>query len=185
MRVISGSRKGHRLKSPKGNSVRPTEDRIKESLFNILGKIQDDDIVLDLFSGTGSIGIEFLSRGAQKGYFVDKSKDSIELIKANLEHTKLDDKAEVVNLDAQVAISKFEREAIKFDYIYIDPPYIDQIMYFNVLDRIHNIVSKTGLIIVEHEKSLIMSEEINNLYLVDQRNYRGKIITFFRKEGEK
>lgn len=185
MRVISGSRKGHRLKSPKGNSVRPTEDRIKESLFNILGKIHEEAIILDLFSGTGSIGIEFLSRGAKKGYFVDKSKDSIDLIKSNLEHTRLEDRAEVLNLDAQVALSKFEREAINFDYIYIDPPYIDQTMYFNVLDRIHNIITEQGLVVVEHEKSLIMSEEINNLYLVDQRNYRGKIITFFRKGREK
>ena len=84
MRVISGSRKGHKLKSPKGENTRPTEDRIKESIFNILGNIKNNSLVLDLFAGTGSIGIEFLSRGAESCYFIDLSNDSIKIIKENL-----------------------------------------------------------------------------------------------------
>lgn len=106
MRVISGERKGHNLVAPKGRNVRPTEDRVKESLFNIISPIVPGSIILDLFAGTGSIGIEFLSRGASFGFFVDKSVDSITSIKRNLEHTKYEGKSEILNLDAKIAIRR-------------------------------------------------------------------------------
>ncbi len=93
MRVISGDKKGFKLKAPKGMDTRPTEDRIKESLFNILGPINENSIVLDLFSGSGSIGIEFLSRGGAKFvYFIDNSNLSISTIKENIAHTDFEKK---------------------------------------------------------------------------------------------
>ena len=88
MRIISGNRRGLKLKAPKGMDTRPTEDRVKESVFNILGQNFDGDIVLDLFCGSGANGIEFISRGAEKVYFVDNSKEAIDCVKSNLEKTR-------------------------------------------------------------------------------------------------
>ena len=123
MRVISGLKKGHKLKAPKGLEVRPTEDKIKESLFNILGNIDKDSLVLDLFGGSGSIGIEFLSRGARACYFVDISSNSISYIKDNLSHTGLNELANVIKSDSVKAIKQLSNRNLKFDYIYIDPPF--------------------------------------------------------------
>src|SRR5699024_2858791 len=123
LRVISGDKKGFKLKAPKGKDTRPTEDRIKESLFNILGPIDENAIVLDLFSGSGSIGIEFLSRGAKSVYFVDSSNLSINIIKENLKHTDLNKRSKIIKGDSVKIVKFLDRKNLKFDYIYIDPPY--------------------------------------------------------------
>lgn len=182
MRVISGTRKGHKLKSPKGTSVRPTEDKLKESLFNILGFIDDDVIVLDLFGGTGSIGIEFLSRGAQKCYFVDVSSTSIEVIKENLNHTKLIDNANVIRKDGVKAINFFGSQNLIFDYIYLDPPFKNYGLLLNALESIYNnsILSRNGMIIIEHEKELTLDDCILGLVKTDFRDYGSKALSFFK-----
>lgn len=183
MRVISGLRKGHRLNSPKGMDTRPTEDKIKESLFNILGYIHSDSIVLDLFGGSGSIGIEFLSRGAKESYFVDSSSKSITAIKDNLNHTKLMESAIVMKSDAIKAIKHLENKKIKFDYIYLDPPFRQKELLFSVLSTLNEypILSDKGLLIIEHEKELILEDIIFNFNKIDERRYGSKAITFFRQ----
>lgn len=182
MRVISGIRKGHNLKSPKGKNIRPTEDKIKESLFNIICPIIDDAIVLDLFSGTGQIGIEFLSRGANKAFFVDKSNISISIIKENLLHTKLLDKSIIHNKDARVALKLFTEENLEFDYIYIDPPYKEYELVTQTLEIIvcNNLLKSTGLIIIEHDNDLILDDRIKTLIKIDIRKYKNKSLTFYR-----
>ena len=183
LRVISGSARGHKLKAPKGDKVRPTEDRIKESLFNILGHIRTHVRVLDIFAGTGSIAIEFLSRGAKEAYLVDIDRDSIKAIKDNLKHTKLEDRAQVMNLDAFIALDRFESEDISFHYIYIDPPFnVDGIVdrtIKSISDK--DILEDEGLIIVEHEKDLLLEEELYGFKKVDSRNYGYKTIDFYKK----
>lgn len=183
LRVISGLRKGHRLKSPKSMKIRPTEDRIKESLFNIIGFIDADSIILDAFAGTGSIGIEFLSRGARKAYFVDKSKESIDIIYENLKHTKFMEEAIVLNKDISLAIQSFKLEGLVFDYIYLDPPFRQDEYLSNLIDEIsqEKILNKNGIIVVEHEKELILDENILDLYKYDFRNYGSKVISFYRR----
>ncbi|HHV38379.1 MAG TPA: 16S rRNA (guanine(966)-N(2))-methyltransferase RsmD, partial [Tepidimicrobium sp.] len=123
MRVISGIRKGYKIRAPKGRDTRPTKDRIKESMFNILGNISEESIVLDLYAGSGSIGIEFLSRGARKAYFVDGSHWSIKAIKENLIHTKLRSNSEIIRSNSIKAIKLLGRKKIKFNYIFMDPPF--------------------------------------------------------------
>lgn len=184
MRVISGDRKGHRLKSPKGKDVRPTEDKIKESLFNIIGPIDENATVLDLFSGTGQIGIEFLSRGADKAYFVDKSNASISIIKDNLQHTKLLDYSVIINKDAKVSLRQLSEKNIEFDYIYIDPPFKEHQLVLETLDVIsdNNLLKSTGIIIVEHEKELVLEERTKNLVRFDTRNYKSKSLSFYELE---
>ncbi len=180
MRVISGEKKGFRLKAPKGRDTRPTEDRIKESMFNILKAIDKNSIVLDLFAGSGSIGIEFLSRGTKKAYFVDKSNISIMAIKDNLNHTDLMDKSEIIKTDSIKAIKFFGRKNIKFNYIFIDPPY-EKGLIIKAIENIsdENILLENGIIIAEHEKELDLPNKINKLKKIDRRNYGSKSLTFY------
>lgn len=185
MRVISGTRKGHRLKSPKSMNIRPTEDRIKESLFNILGMIDEDSIILDGFGGTGSIGIEFLSRGAKFCYFIDNSIESINLIKENLIHTKLLDQSKVIKKDFFAAIKILKGEGLIFNYIYLDPPFRQDGFIHKILNSIsvENILEDNGLVLVEHETELVLEDEIFDFVKVDYRNYGSKSISFYKKKN--
>ncbi len=185
MRVISGSRKGLKLIAPKGNSVRPTEDRVKESLFNILSPLKKESMVLDLFAGSGGIGIEFLSRGSKKVYFVDRNTDSIRAIKKNLEHTKLMDCSEVIKGDARGVIKQFKLDQMVFDYIYIDPPYAEVELFHKILQLIADggILSHDGMIIVEHDKSMLLSKNYGDIEMFDNRNYGSKEMTYYRNKG--
>lgn len=182
MRVISGLRKGHKLKAPKGTDVRPTEGRVKESLFNILNKIDENAIVLDGFAGSGSIGIEFLSRGAKFAYFVDKSGESIKSIRENLKHTKFLDQSNVVKKDLLLVIKDLARDHIQFDYIYLDPPFRELNLINRVLQEIcqYEILKQDGMIIIEHEKELSLEDKIGNFEKTDYRKYGSKSITYYR-----
>ncbi len=185
MRVISGIRKGHKLKSPKGMSVRPTEDRTKESLFNILGHIDENSIVLDGFGGSGSIGIEFLSRGAKICYFVDNSIESINIINENLEHTKLLSQSIVTKSDIIVAIKNFGKKQLKFKYIYLDPPFHQDGLFPKLLETIskEKILANDGIIILEHEKELDLEDNLSGFSKSDFRRYGSKSLSFYKKMG--
>lgn len=121
MRVIAGIARGMKLKTPEGLDTRPTQDRIKETLFNMLQPYLADCVFIDLFSGSGGIGIEALSRGARKAYFVENAKEPLACIEANLAFTKLKDSAVVLKTDAVSSLHHiFEKEV---DIIFMDPPY--------------------------------------------------------------
>ncbi len=181
MRVISGLRKGYRLKGPKSKSIRPTEDRIKESLFNILHYVDEESLVLDLCAGTGSIGIEFLSRGAKKVYFVDRSRESIQCIKENLAHTRLDDGAEVIKGDAIKSIINFGKRGIAFDYIFTDPPYESVDLIYSIIENIYKsrILKEKGILIIEHGKSINLDAMICDFKLIDFRQYKDTCLSFY------
>ena len=153
MRIIAGEKRGLKLFSPKGDLTRPTEDRIKENLFNILGQNFYDDIILDLFSGTGSIAVEFLSRGAKSAVLIDNNKDAIDIIKKNLTKSGFFNKAKVFQKDAVELIKTFDE--YEFDYIFIDPPYIDDSLYVNSIKNIikYKILKENGKIIIEEDAS--------------------------------
>lgn len=182
LRVISGSKKGHKLKAPKGKNTRPTEGRIKEALFNILGYIPEDSIVLDLFAGSGAIGIEFLSRGAKCAYFIDRSYLSIKIINDNLEHTNLSNKSKVIKNDAFRGVKSIGERKIKFNYIFIDPPYGEDLILKSVeaLDR-EDILEENGIIIIEHEENLKLNDNISNFRKKDSRKYGSKALSFYIK----
>ena len=128
MRVIAGSARGRKLNRPAGSRVRPTADRVKEALFSTLtsrfGSF-DEVVVLDLFAGSGGLGIEALSRGAASAVFVDCHPDSIALTKSNLLLTGLADSATLIMMDASKALKRLSAERVLFDVIFIDPPYND------------------------------------------------------------
>lgn len=182
MRVISGDRKGHKLFAPKGDFIRPTEDRLKESLFNIIHPIHDEAIVLDLFAGTGSIGIEFLSRGSKKAYFVDKNRESLEYINKNLLHTKLIDRAVVLALDAKKALIYLKKDSLSFDYIYMDPPFADIELFNTTIDLIESLelLSQNGLLIIEHDERISLKDDYLKITKTDERKYGNNILTFYK-----
>jgi len=151
MRIITGSARGAKLKAPKGQNTRPTADRIKESLFNILGSFIYDKNVLDLFSGTGNLSLEALSRGANHAIMVDCSLDSISTIKFNATHTKLIDKSTILKADVFATIKKLHLKQTKFDIIFCAPPY-HQDLCLKVLQMLHEypLLTEDGIIIMEH-----------------------------------
>ncbi len=172
MRVISGCARGLKLKSPEGLNTRPTADRIKESLFNIIAPYIYDCSFLDLFSGTGAIGIEALSRGAKDACFVDFDKNSIDVIKQNINLAKFDQKATIYNLSVLDCIDKLHYEDKKFDIIFLDPPY-DKDLLLPALKKIEKtkILKKDGFIICEQH---IKEKELNlqNLYTYRVKEYK-------------
>ncbi len=150
MRVISGTAKSLRLKTIEGNNTRPTTDRIKETLFNMINDYMYDCVFVDLFAGSGGIGIEALSRGAKKAFFVDSSRQCAACIKDNLIHTGLKENALIICKEIISGIKEIESSGETADVIFMDPPY-DNDFEKNVLDFLKSspIVSKDTLIIVE------------------------------------
>ncbi|MET3617382.1 16S rRNA (guanine(966)-N(2))-methyltransferase RsmD [Peptoniphilus olsenii] len=148
MRVISGSRRGLKLNAPKGLDTRPTSDKVKESVFNILGQNFPGAEVLDIFCGSGANGIEFLSRGAEVAYFLDNSDDAIKILKENLKKAKFSDYAVLLKGN----IGKLKTLDIKFDYIYLDPPFDREDLYRKSLKIIYdfNLLKEDGSVVVEY-----------------------------------
>ena len=171
MRIISGKARGTKLYTLEGLTTRPTLDRVKESIFNIIQSKIQDSTVLDLFAGSGAIGLEMISRGASKAILCDKSKDAIEIIEKNIEKTHMKDKVELYNLDFENCIDKVK--TIKFDIIYLDPPYNTNYIS-KALNKIVDldIVKQEGLIIVETDDEPRILKEIDNEYLTSYVNMR-------------
>jgi len=175
VRVIGGSAGGRKLVTPKGDRVRPTADRVKEALFSILlsrcGSL-NGKIVLDLFAGTGNLGIEALSRGAARSTFVDNHPRSRETIRKNLDLTGLAERAEVVSLDVLTALQRLTREQRSFDLVFIDPPYKELELMQRVLRQLAEcrLTTKSGLIVLESaSKSVPVLPD--GLVMLERRNY--------------
>lgn len=149
MRVIAGSAKRLQLKTVEGMDTRPTTDRIKETLFNMISEYLADSTFLDLFAGSGAIGIEALSRGAAEAVFVEKSPKAVSCIRENLTYTRLDSKAEVMETDGITALRRLDGR-IQFDYVFMDPPY-NQLLEKEVLTELaqSDLLTEDALIIVE------------------------------------
>ena len=151
MRVITGKAKGHKLSAPEGLDTRPTPDRIKESFFNIIEPDLPGAIFLDLFCGSGAMGIEALSRGAKEAVFVDNSDKCQPYIKSNLESTRLAGSARVIKSDAADAIRLLSEKGFEFDIIFMDPPYKSGLVAQTLLEILKSgILKKTGYIAVEY-----------------------------------
>ena len=181
MRIISGAAKGTRLYTLEGETTRPTLDRVKESLFNIIQNKIQDSIFLDLFSGSGAIGLEAVSRGAKKSILCDRSKDAIKIIKNNTQKTHLENKVEIFNKDFKELLKS---DIKKIDIVYIDPPYkTDYIFESLKMITENNILKEDGLIILEtDEKDRILKRiDKSKLELIDQRKY-GRAHLIFLKE---
>lgn len=179
MRIISGVAKGHKLSAPRGNDFRPTTDRVKENIFNILGSRIQGASVLDLFAGSGALGIEALSRGAKEATFVDSRQAAVRAVQKNLKTTELDGFATVLKYDAAAALDSFKAAGKRFDLIFLDPPYkIDAAELQNIFSCLLNCLVSGALVVLEHGREL--SESPNDLLkLIDSRRYGGTFIFFY------
>ena len=183
MRVIAGSARRLKLLTVEGNDVRPTTDRIKETLFNMLQFDLEGAAFLDLFAGSGGIGIEALSRGAKKAVFVDQSRKSCDVIQKNLDFTRLADRGEILKRDVFTAISLLEGRGETFDFIFMDPPYGKGIES-DVLLRLEvsPLVRENTLLIAESDLAADYDRlEGSDLYVVKEKRYKTNMHTFFRK----
>jgi 16S rRNA (guanine966-N2)-methyltransferase len=184
MRVIAGKARRLPLSCPKGLDTRPTKDRIKETLFNILQNEIPGSVFVDLFSGSGAIGIEALSRGAKKAYFIDKNKAAIECIKDNLVFTKLIDDAVIIGRDASDALYSIHEEHV--DIVFIDPPYLN-VLEKNIIAALleFDFIDSSTLIIVEADIQTDLEEFDNRGYHIEREKlYKKNKLIFLRKESE-
>ncbi|MGM0472182.1 MAG: 16S rRNA (guanine(966)-N(2))-methyltransferase RsmD [Bacillota bacterium] len=181
MRVIAGKAKGHNLKSVDDREVRPTIDRVKEALFNILGAEIVGIDFLDLYAGFGNLGIEALSRGAESSTFIESEARQIEVIENNLDFTDLADEAEVIQGDVLTQLGRFRPAS--FDIIVMDPPYqaglavptIKRIMKYDLL-------KEAGIIVVEYSSRQDLEEEFADLDLIRQREYGDTALNIYMKQ---
>jgi 16S rRNA (guanine966-N2)-methyltransferase len=164
MRVIAGLFKGRRLKTLEGLAVRPTSDRLRETLFNILAPRIEDASFLDICAGSGAVGIEALSRGARHVTFIESSRRAAAIIEANLSHCRIEDRVSVVNRDVLTALKYFAGRDRKFDLCYFDPPYAAD-LYSPVMWLLsrHNLIETGGIVAVEHGKRLEMNQPFGRL----------------------
>lgn len=185
LRVISGKARGLKLDSPKNQDVRPTTDRVKESLFNIINPYIRESNILDLFAGTGSLGIECLSRGAKNCVFVDKSKDSINIIKSNVKKARVENESTILNIDFKDAVKRLSSQNQKFDVIFMDPPYYEN-MFIKCLKSIDelNLLHEDGIIVVEHDTKDLFDESIGNLVKSRDKKYGNTTLTFYKLEAQ-
>ena len=182
MRVITGQAGGRKLKAPKGMDTRPTSDRTKESLFNIIGQRIIDATFLDLYAGTGAIGIEAISRGALKAVFVENNPRAIRIIRDNLNSTGLADMAEVISREVDVAIQTLSKGPRKFDIIFLDPPYLRDLVQKSLvtLDK-NKILATEGLVITESSKLDTLPEKAGSLEMLRQEKYGDTILSFYQQ----
>ena len=181
MRIISGKARGTKLYTLDGTATRPTLDRVKESLFNIIQNDIEDSTVLDLFSGSGAISLEFLSRGAKRAVLCDSSKDAIKIIKQNVQKTHFEEKVEVYNMEFTKLVERLQNQ--KFDIIYIDPPYATDFIKIS-LEKIieYELVNENTKIIVEtdDETRILNQIEKMDVEITDKRKYGRATIIFLK-----
>ena len=188
MRVIAGQAKGTKLTGLKGNQVRPTLDQVRETLFNILGHDLSGEYFLDWFGGSGAIGIEALSRGAEKVVWVENNRQSQGLIYANLKKCRfLNDENkpfcfnwELLKIDAFQALSVLEKKALRFDVVYIDPPFTDN-LYEKCLAGLSKsqLLKKESLVVVEHHSKHVIQEVYGKLLLGNQHRSGDTSLSFY------
>ncbi|NLI59985.1 MAG: 16S rRNA (guanine(966)-N(2))-methyltransferase RsmD [Clostridiales bacterium] len=183
MRIIAGRSKGRRIEPVKGSKTRPTSDKIKESIFSIIQGSMLNSVILDLFAGTGNLGLEALSRGACKAVFVDKDQNAIKTIIKNCQALGYQEQSEVFRNDAARALTRLSKRDILFDIIFMDPPYgkgYEELLLTLISDN--NILHTDGVIIVEHDVRTLLPDRVAHLYRSDLRKYGGTGVSFYRKE---
>lgn len=182
LRVIAGKARGRKLRSVPGDTTRPITDRTKESLFNIIGGDIDGASLLDLFGGTGSVGIEALSRGAKFVRFVDRERQAVSTIKSNLESTGLKDGGEVLYRDAFALLESPPDRA--FDYVYIAPPQYKEMWKKALLslDANPGWLEEDAWVIVQIHPKEFTPVELQNLEEIDRRTYGSTLLIFYEKK---
>lgn len=184
MKVISGTLKGRTIEGYNIEGTRPTMDRVKESLFGMIQNNIKNSTVLDLFAGSGNLGIEAISNGAKICYFIDNNHEVIKTLKKNITLLNIESKSKIILSDWKKSLNNFSNQNLSFDLIFIDPPY-DYDVYEKILHKVStlNLLNDYGLIILEH-RNLKLPSTYLNLTIYKERNYGNKSITIYKKDNQ-
>lgn len=165
MRVIAGKYRSRRLKGPGKVQLRPTSDRLRETLFNILGPSVEDSLFVDLFAGTGAIGIEAISRGARETIFIESQAASARLVRENLESLGIRGGVDVIEADVVKGLKNLAARHLVADFIFLDPPYFEAAEHMRVLEFLDesHLIAPYGLVIVEHQRGMELPERFDRL----------------------
>ncbi|MFB5660678.1 16S rRNA (guanine(966)-N(2))-methyltransferase RsmD [Alteribacillus sp. HJP-4] len=185
LRIISGKNKGKVIKAVPGMKTRPTSDKVKEAVFHKIGPYFDGGAVLDLYAGTGNLGLEALSRGCDSAVFIDKSAAALKTIKQNIHSCSWQDCTEVYKNEAGRALTQLGNRKIKFDLIFLDPPYAHQ-QIENIVEKISaaNLLNLHGMVVCEHQKNIEFPEKIDGLYKKSEDHYGDTAVTIYTTDGE-
>lgn len=180
MRIIAGLAKGRRLLSPEGNGTRPTLDRVKESMFSIIQLKVPNSRVLDVFAGTGSLGLEAVSRGASECYLVDKGAKTYSYLKENVANLNFSDRCICFNMDSYEVLKLLSKKDKVFDIIFIDPPYMKDMIpkAIEMIDE-ESLLDKEGIIVTKIDTSEDIYEGSKNIKLKDCRKYGNTTVCFY------
>jgi 16S rRNA (guanine966-N2)-methyltransferase len=181
LRVIAGTAKGRKLRMPPGEGTRPVMDRVKEAIFDILGEDVAESAFLDLFAGSGSVGIEALSRGAARATFVESDAGAVRTIQANLTTTGFNAQARVVRSDVFIFLRNEPREG--FDFAYVAPPQYHHLWVetLNILDARPAWINPDGQVIVQIDPREFAEHPLRHFALVDRRKYGNTLVCFYER----
>ncbi len=182
MRVIAGKYRSRQLRSLRGLDVRPTSDRLRETLFNVLAPQIEESVWLDLYAGTGAVGIEALSRGARTVYFVESSYKAADVIRQNLRSLKIDEGFEVLERDAEQALRLLDSQAVSCDVCFLDPPYPMQQAYADVLGFLgqSRLLKPSTVVVAEHDKHFDPGGKFGALERYRELRQGDAVLSFYR-----
>jgi 16S rRNA (guanine966-N2)-methyltransferase len=184
MRIIGGEARGRQIRFPKGCRIRPTTDRVKKSLFDILFRIEGAYFA-DIFAGCGNVGLEALSRGARRSVFIEKEPRLVDSIRINLRLLGVESRGEVIAADAEKGIRNLRKRGDRFDILFADPPYqegyVSEIM--KLLEE-GDIMASTGVVVLQHSiRETLEDSYAQTMAVTDQRRYGDTMLSFLRKRG--
>lgn len=185
MRIIAGKAKGRKLLSPPTLETRPTLDRVKEAMFSTIQGYIIDAVALDLFAGTGSLGLETASRGAKEVYLIDKSNTTYPLLKENIINLKLEKECTSLNMDAYEALELFNKKGLVFNIIFIDPPYCKEMIpeAMKIIEE-NGLLDKEGIIVTKIDSIEEIYEGYKEIKLTKSRKYGNTTVCFYKYEGK-
>jgi 16S rRNA (guanine966-N2)-methyltransferase len=184
VRVISGDYKGRRLKAVPGMNTRPTTDKVKESMFNIIGPYFDGGWALDLFAGTGGLGIEALSRGIEKAVFLDTDSKAVSTVRENISALGLQDRAEIYRNDARRALDVLAGRGLRFDLVFLDPPYKLTRLYEEIITKMQelHLLNDRAYIVAEHSADVALLDEYGKARRWRHAEYGEISLSFYEME---
>ncbi|MGB6876842.1 MAG: 16S rRNA (guanine(966)-N(2))-methyltransferase RsmD [Candidatus Acidiferrales bacterium] len=182
MRVIAGRFKSRRLRALRGMELRPTSDRLRETLFDILGDTVEGCLFVDLFAGTGAVGIEAISRGARRVVFIERHAPAVQVIRENLKSLEIASAAEILPMDAMRGLERLASQHEPSDFVFLDPPYAQAREYQRVLEFIGaaEILSTTGIVIAEHGEKLELPPQVPGLERTRVKVQGDSALSFYR-----
>ena len=182
MRIIAGEFKGRKLSVPRDDSVRPTAEKVREAVFSMLQNDIPDAVVLDLFAGTGSLGLEALSRGARRAYFIDRDRQSIALVRSNVKACGVEERSVIFCTDYASAIARIHD---KVHIVFLDPPYKAGLME-DCLARLadSSLLPEGGLVVAEHGREEILPDQLSCLHRIRDRKYGKVRVSVYEKQEE-